>query len=57
MDNIILLGMPSSGKSTKGRSIAGMLEMDFIDTDELIKEKAGAAPAELVERYGREYFL
>jgi shikimate kinase len=57
MGNIILLGMPSSGKSTKGRSIAEMLEMDFIDTDELIKEKAGADPAELVERYGREFFL
>ena len=57
MDNIILLGMPSSGKSTKGRTIAGILGMDFIDTDELIKEKAGAGPAELVERYGREYFL
>jgi len=57
MDNIVLMGMPSSGKSTKGKSIAEILGMDFIDTDEMIKEKAGADPAELVKRYGREYFL
>lgn len=40
-ENIVLIGMPGSGKTTVGRLLAGMLGRDFIDTDEVITEKHG----------------
>lgn len=36
MVNIILIGMPASGKSTVGVILAKLLGFDFIDTDLLI---------------------
>ena len=35
--NIILIGMPASGKSTVGVILAKLLGFDFIDTDLLIQ--------------------
>ena len=40
MNNIILIGMPSSGKSTVGVILAKILGMDFVDTDLLIQKKS-----------------
>lgn len=33
MQGILLIGMPGSGKSTIGRSVAGLLDLPFIDGD------------------------
>ena len=41
MENIILIGMPASGKSTVGRRLAKKLNMDFVDTDNLIENSEG----------------
>ena len=41
MDNIILIGMPASGKSTVGVVLAKRLGYEFIDTDLLIQEPIG----------------
>ena len=41
-DNLILVGMPASGKSTVGVILAKLLGMDFIDTDLLIKNALDA---------------
>jgi len=38
MRNIVLIGMPMSGKTSIGKSIANKLDMEFIDTDHLIEE-------------------
>ena len=38
-ENIVLVGMPSSGKSTVGRILAQMIGYSFIDTDKLIEQK------------------
>lgn len=39
--NIILVGMPGSGKTTVGKILAEKLNFGFIDTDDLIVEKYG----------------
>jgi shikimate dehydrogenase len=39
--NVVLIGMPGSGKSTAGKFLSNDLNVDFIDTDALITEKYG----------------
>ena len=53
--NIVLTGMPGSGKSTVGRLIAERLGREFIDTDALIVERYGEISAIFAER-GEERF-
>ena len=43
MENIILIGMPGSGKSTVGRILAEHTGKRFVDADSLIEDKAGCA--------------
>ncbi len=57
MANIILIGMPSCGKSTVGVLLAKNLGMRFLDTDLLIQEKTGKLLHELIAAYGCEGFL
>lgn len=40
--NIFLIGPMGAGKSTIGRQLAQMLGMEFIDSDAVIEERAGA---------------
>ena len=40
-ENIVLIGMPASGKSTVGKILAKMTGRRVIDTDKLIVERAG----------------
>ena len=40
-ENIVLIGMPASGKSTVGKILAKALGRRVIDTDKLIAERAG----------------
>ena len=53
--NIILIGMPGSGKSTVGQYLAQMLDREFYDSDEEIS-KNDETPAEIIEKYGEEHF-
>lgn len=39
-ENVVLIGMPASGKTTVGRLVANILGREFTDTDELIVKKA-----------------
>lgn len=39
MKNIVLIGMPGSGKSTFGKSLAKELGMDFFDADDVLEER------------------
>ena len=54
--NIVLIGMPSSGKSTVGRLLAKELGMEFADTDDMIVKKHKISIPEIFSRYGEEVF-
>lgn len=54
-ENIVLTGMPGSGKSTVGK----LLTLDgftFADTDEEIEKRCGCTIKELIENKGEKYF-
>lgn len=55
--NIVLIGMPGTGKTTVGTQLAQLVSYSFIDTDHLITERTGKTPRQLVEEVGREFFL
>ena len=54
-ENIVLIGMPGSGKSTVGR-ILQKTGFDFVDTDDEIEKRCGCSIRELIETRGEAYF-
>ena len=57
MDNIILTGMPGSGKSTLGVLLAKAMGYQFLDVDLLIQEREGALLQEILDGRGVDAFL
>ena len=55
-ENIVLTGMPGSGKTTVGKLLAEALGRKFVDTDVLIFEKTGLSPAEIITQQGEPAF-
>lgn len=56
-DNIVLIGMPASGKSTVGVILAKLLGYDFIDADLLIQRREGRLLSEIIRNEGLDGFL
>ena len=56
MGNIILIGMPGSGKTEIGRRVADKLGRRFVDADEAIEESAGRPIPEIFKADGEECF-
>ncbi|MCZ7644479.1 MAG: shikimate kinase [Planctomycetota bacterium] len=54
--NLVLIGLRATGKSTCGRLLAERLTWDFVDTDELVCERAGRTVREIFEEGGEELF-
>lgn len=57
MENIILTGMPGSGKSTIGVLLAKALGYGFVDVDLMIQEREGALLQEILDSRGVDAFL
>lgn len=55
--NIVLIGMPASGKSTVGVILAKVLGMDFIDADLVIQKKTGKLLSEIIADKGVDGFI
>ena len=55
-ENIVLSGMPGSGKSTVGKYLAKQLNRPFIDTDEEIVRQTGKAITDIFAECGNEGF-
>ena len=57
LDNVVLIGMPASGKSTVGVILAKLLGYDFVDTDLLIQREAGSRLSDIIADRGLDGFL
>lgn len=55
-ENIVLIGMPGSGKSTVGVVLAKTLGMDFVDVDLLICRREDCTLQEILDRRGLDAF-
>lgn len=56
LGNVVLVGMPSCGKSAIGKRLAETLGKSYIDTDEEILRISGRTPAEIIEADGEAAF-
>ncbi len=56
MENIVLIGMPGSGKSTVGRLLAEKTGKRFVDADAAIVQKAGCTIPEIFQKQGEHAF-
>lgn len=54
--NVVLIGMPGSGKSSIGVKVAELLKREFIDTDQEIVKRAGKDIPTIFKEDGEECF-
>lgn len=54
--NIVLIGLRATGKSTCGKLLARRLSWDFVDTDELVCERAAKTVREIFAEGGESLF-
>lgn len=56
MENIVLVGMPGSGKSTVGRLLAERLGRPFVDSDAEVEKKLGCSIPDFFATEGEDSF-
>lgn len=54
--NIVLIGMPTAGKTEIGKRLSLRLNMPFFDSDSIITEKTGKTPAQIIKGEGETVF-
>ncbi len=54
--NVVLIGMPGSGKTTVGRMLAERMDRPFCDMDDVVREELGIDPAVLLAERGESCF-
>lgn len=55
-NGVFLIGLPGSGKSTLGKSLAERLGFKFIDLDQEIEKREGMTIPEIFKRFGEGQF-
>ena len=56
MKNLVLIGMPGSGKTKMGRILAETFSLPLVDTDQMVVEKAGKTIPEIFAESGEQAF-
>jgi len=56
MNNIVLIGMPGSGKSSTGVVLAKSMGMEFVDSDIVIQRREGKRLSEIIDAVGDDGF-
>lgn len=54
--NVVLIGMPSCGKTSIGKKLCELMGTKMIDTDEEITKKSGMPIPEIFQKYGEKHF-
>ncbi len=54
--NIVLIGMPTCGKTTTGKELASVLDKQFMDTDELILKMIDGPISDYIHTHGEQKF-
>jgi shikimate kinase len=54
--NIFLVGLPASGKTTLGKKLARFLNYEFLDTDDLIKQRERVTIEDIFDKRGEDAF-
>lgn len=55
--NVILIGMPGSGKTTIGTELSEKIGFGYVDSDSVIVAREGKRLSEIIAEVGREAFL
>ena len=56
LTNIVLIGMPSSGKTLTGKALCKYIDKRFVDTDAVIVERSGMSIKEMFAQHGEAHF-
>lgn len=56
MRNIVVVGMPSAGKSTIGKAVAKLLNRQLVDIDSIIEQQENKTIPEIFNENGEDYF-
>jgi shikimate kinase len=56
LSNVVLIGLPGSGKSSVGRQLARRLQLPFVDSDHVIEQRLGCSIREYFDREGEDAF-
>jgi len=54
--NIVLVGMPGSGKSSVGAALAELSGKTLVDADDKLYESFGMSAGDMINTYGEDYF-
>lgn len=56
LSNIVLIGMPSCGKTLTGKALTKYIAKEFVDTDAMVVERAGMPIRDIFEQHGEAFF-
>lgn len=56
MSVVVLVGVPGAGKTTVGHLLANLMQTTFVDSDQVIEERAGKSVADIFTQDGEAVF-